>query len=1361
MSDEPSPFLFLTENGCLKIPIPIPLKLACSLCSLEGKKLGRYGSRGRVQDSVKHLKDKHVACDKVLYCCISCTYETPDKIEANRHQIYGCSEGDDAVAVGGTQEPVAYAQSYLRDKTPIYQFPCGPSRCPLCRFVSTAGDERTAATSINHHLFRVHQIDPEPCRWLCKYCKGEMSGKEKKRHDIERCKNNNSPHSNENFSSPSSSSSSSSFNLESDKTLSPCPDSSVLPTPINETQLTPTENGQSTRTSSQPTRSSLLSGIVRRNLAILENSLLGENKLPREKSNGRSKDDLWNSMRDLGSSLRTSRSSGPTNSSSTPNPFSSPFSAPTPNLSFTPVANHVPQPDADSVNSLSASGQDSSQTFSVVQTAVDSPSPSPPSPPTSPSNSSTSSASSSTSNITSEYEDPNSSTGPADDEDVQNSFRVFWIQKFNSVNSLNQLNTILQACVIDWFKETLNDGESTPVPHHPAGDRPPTRRKRNQTRQQQKVRHAGRANAKKKSHIQRLYSLYPRRAVRKLLDEKGVNYSGDKESAEKFLQATYHRSRPSGQQLSTAKRHFDECQWKQPTAEEGRMLSSPPTAGEIQLKLGKATNTAPGKDGLEYRHLRAMDPRGELLAAIFQAVWKWGIPACWKTSRTIPIYKKGDAGDYGNFRPISLLPTMYKIFSGVLASRIMNVAISHGWMSAEQKGFLPGVRGIQEHTHILHTSIEEAKHSRRDLTIVWLDLCNAFGSIPHDVLNTLFASLPLPDELRGILHDIYANNIQEFSVGNDTVTVFPTTGVRQGDPLSSVVFNLAAEPLIRTVKRSNSGFRLFDSRVVTTAYADDIAVIGEAALEVQQTLAKTKTTAADLGLAFNPSKCSALVLLKGKCSDENHVDLKLGEERIRVLADGEQEHYLGTPMGSRLTFRPVTSLAGNLIKIADSGLAPWQKLEVFRNTLLPSMSHHLASGRAEKDHLHELDVNCKDFLRNITNLPVAANSAFFYADRRVGGLGALPLSQEADIWTLSRALQLLDSHDEAISKSCMAQLEASIKRGYGRSEIPYPLPINEYLAGSDEKGLRAIRHGGGRENLWTRARKAAGHLKGIKIDVSGEEFSKVIADDISAISMKAVRGLRTALRQRWTNKLLRATQGKAATGLALDCSKDTAAMISYRTTLSFQDWHYIHRARLCLLPVKAIVGSTLRDKSCRLGCGRAETTQHVLGACRVNLSSYTERHDSILKLLAEESSKLGHRFSNNQPVDDTGLKPDLMFTSTSTPIIVDVTVPYDSAAGLEQARVKKIEKYQHLGTVLPLVVGSLGSWLPTNDEIGKALGFNRRRWAYIRRRMRLLAIQGSTRVIEKHLAYQCAEEGEPSEDEEENIFYDTLSSPSS
>ena len=147
---------------------------------------------------------------------------------------------------------------------------------------------------------------------------------------------------------------------------------------------------------------------------------------------------------------------------------------------------------------------------------------------------------------------------------------------------------------------------------------------------------------------------------------------------------------------------------------------------------------------MEYRHLKALDPQAFLLEKIFESVWRLGIPDAWRSCRTVPIHKKGSTDDYSNFRPISLLPTTYKLFSGVINQRLCQVASSLGWLSPEQKGFLPGVQGIQEHTHLIQTTVEEAKAKRKGLAVCWMDLRNAFGSVPHGDLDELVESLPLP-----------------------------------------------------------------------------------------------------------------------------------------------------------------------------------------------------------------------------------------------------------------------------------------------------------------------------------------------------------------------------------------------------------------------------------------------------------------------------------------------------------------------------------------------------------------------------------------------------------------------------------------
>ena len=103
-------------------------------------------------------------------------------------------------------------------------------------------------------------------------------------------------------------------------------------------------------------------------------------------------------------------------------------------------------------------------------------------------------------------------------------------------------------------------------------------------------------------------------------------------------------------------------------------------------------------------------------------------------------------------------------------------------------------------------------------------------------------------------------------------------------------------------------------------------------------------------------------------------------------------------MGAKLQFRTNTQLkSGHLDKVKDAPLAPWQKLEIYRSYILPSLSHHLASGYCKKEELHKLDVECRMFLWAITSVQKQTTTEFYYADRRVGELGTFKLTDDSDV----------------------------------------------------------------------------------------------------------------------------------------------------------------------------------------------------------------------------------------------------------------------------------------------------------------------------------------------------------------------------
>ena len=68
-----------------------------------------------------------------------------------------------------------------------------------------------------------------------------------------------------------------------------------------------------------------------------------------------------------------------------------------------------------------------------------------------------------------------------------------------------------------------------------------------------------------------------------------------------------------------------------------------------------------------------------------------------------------------------------------------------------QKGGVPGVPGCLEHTSVLTKIIREAKENKGDLTVLWLDLANAYGSIPHKLVDLTLAKYHIPLRVRDML----------------------------------------------------------------------------------------------------------------------------------------------------------------------------------------------------------------------------------------------------------------------------------------------------------------------------------------------------------------------------------------------------------------------------------------------------------------------------------------------------------------------------------------------------------------------------------------------------------------------------------
>lgn len=67
--------------------------------------------------------------------------------------------------------------------------------------------------------------------------------------------------------------------------------------------------------------------------------------------------------------------------------------------------------------------------------------------------------------------------------------------------------------------------------------------------------------------------------------------------------------------------------------------------------------------------------------------------------------------------------------------------------------------GCLEHTGVLTQMIRDAREKKSDLTVLWLDHANAYGSIPHKLVEEALKRHHVPSSISGLISDCY-NNFQ-------------------------------------------------------------------------------------------------------------------------------------------------------------------------------------------------------------------------------------------------------------------------------------------------------------------------------------------------------------------------------------------------------------------------------------------------------------------------------------------------------------------------------------------------------------------------------------------------------------------------
>lgn len=289
-------------------------------------------------------------------------------------------------------------------------------------------------------------------------------------------------------------------------------------------------------------------------------------------------------------------------------------------------------------------------------------------------------------------------------------------------------------------------------------------------------------------------------------------------------------------------------------------LITPFTLKEVVLAIRDLKNEkSPGPDDIINEALKIGET---VLAGAFCKLFNMILlstetPSQWSQSDIILIYKKGDPSNISNYRPISLMPSTYKLFSKCILKRISKTIDQ--CQPIEQAGFRSGYSTI-DHIHVVSILIERYKEYNTPLYIAFVDYKKAFDSLSHDAIWAALEHHGIDNTYIKILKNIYKNCQSKVRLEKSGPSFSIDRGVRQGDPLSPKLFIAVLELVMRKVlvHWQTKGVKINQNRLTHLRFADDIVLFAKSAKDLEWMIQTLHNESKKVGLLMNLDKTKLL-----------------------------------------------------------------------------------------------------------------------------------------------------------------------------------------------------------------------------------------------------------------------------------------------------------------------------------------------------------------------------------------------------------------------------------------------------------------------------------------------------------------------
>jgi len=338
--------------------------------------------------------------------------------------------------------------------------------------------------------------------------------------------------------------------------------------------------------------------------------------------------------------------------------------------------------------------------------------------------------------------------------------------------------------------------------------------------------------------------------------------------------------------VSKINSYLDKCKINTLTEEEKAVCDQAISLEEIGKAIDNLKiNKSPGLDGLTpefYMYFKDViaEPLHEMLIETYQ---EGELPDTLKKAVVTLIFKKGDEMKLENYRPIALSNYDYKILAFILASRIQCVISSI--VNENQTAYIRK-RYLGTNVRLIQDVFEYCNHTNNPGIIVGLDLEKAFDSLEWLFMISTLKKFNFGDNFIRWIQIIYNKPCTIFkNNGWLTGEVHPTRGIRQGCPVSALLFILSVEILASRVRENENinGICVDKNEYKICQHADDSFLLLADIESLGQSLKTIREFSELTGTKLNKNKSQGIWLGEYREYPKQACDINFTDDPVRCL----------------------------------------------------------------------------------------------------------------------------------------------------------------------------------------------------------------------------------------------------------------------------------------------------------------------------------------------------------------------------------------------------------------------------------------------------------------------------------------------